>query len=279
MTFKTYIFIISFALVALGLTSEIHAQESVFIQGAWFKPGNPDGDPDEAPAKYIKVSTFRLSKTEVTNKQYAAFLTQLIDSGNIRKYINLQGKVGKNRCNIIKQGDKYRAEPGFENYPVCFVSWYGAKAYCKYHGGRLPTEVEWEYAARGGRRSTVRNLHRKKHQSLLPNYSGSTEPGITAFFKENSELHSHPVAQKQPNALNLFDMSGNVAEWCLDNYDTGAYEKFNRLDPIAKINSKFKVHRGGSWYNSKEMIRVCNRRASNPEKQSAVIGFRVARDK
>ena len=269
--------IIIFCLTVLPSES-IYAQEQKFVKvkSGWFVPGNPQGDSDEKNTKYIRIKSFCIGTTEVTNSEFAKFLNIKGNRkvGQESQYIDLAGAWQEQKCRIIFKTGKFIVQPGFENHPVCFVSWYGANAYCKYYGGRLPTEAEWEYAARGGHFAKIKKLKPTNLQDFLQ-YAGSKQPDSTAYYFENSDMHSHKVAQKHPNSLGLYDMSGNVSEWCSDIYDTDAYIKHKRLNPVSTGKGKFRVHRGGSWYNSTEMLRVCNRRASNPEKCSILVGFRM----
>ncbi len=258
-------------------TNKISAQTNdsgfIFIEGGYFKIGNNAGDDDEKPMRKIYVSGFYISKYEVVNKAFCTFLNSVKpDALLLRKYINLNGTYKNLKCRIYQKDSSYYTETGFEDYPVTFVSWYGADAYCKYVGGRLPSETEWEYAAKGGKQIFFSYIFRKY------NYAGSNTPEEVAWFRKNSENQLHKTGQKKSNRANLFDMSGNVAEWCADWYSPEYYKSAPERNPQGPENGQMKVHRGGSWYNTPEMLRVTNRRASKPGTENATIGFRVVKD-
>ncbi len=249
----------------------ISAQNFVEVKGGFFKPGNPEGDSDERPAKTVRIKSFLISATETTNEQYCKFLNQAQPrQDTLAKWINLEGHWENEKCRISKTQNQYTVEQGYENHPVVFVSWYGAKAFCTFNGGRLPMEIEWEYSARGGK---LYKLSENKPKI----YAGSTNADETAVYQGNSNNHISAVASKAPNQIGIYDMSGNVAEWCEDWYHPQAYAKNKLLKIKLPSKANFKVHRGGSWYNSLEMIRVGNRRASKPKNQSVLRGFRMVK--
>jgi formylglycine-generating enzyme required for sulfatase activity len=128
---------------------------------------------------------------------------------------------------------------------------------------RLPTEAEWEYAARGGPPSK---------QNFV--YAGSDKIDEVAWYGDNSDNKTHPVGQKKANALGLFDMSGNVWEWCNDWY--GAYSAENQRNQKGPDSGSYRVFRGGGWYGSASNCRVAYRRAFAPEIRGSDVGFRLA---
>jgi formylglycine-generating enzyme required for sulfatase activity len=145
------------------------------------------------------------------------------------------------------------------------------------NGYRLPTEAEWEYAARGGQLSaSIQNP-----LSLDYYYSGSNTANNVGWYSGNNAPSSidpaygtKPVGQKQPNALGLYDMSGNLYEWCWDWHD--AYTAGAVSDPTGPVSGSFRVFRGGYWDSSASGLRVSNRGGNNPEGSNDAIGFRVA---
>lgn len=242
----------------------------IFVKGGFYRPGNKTGQKDEQNAKKAYLKSFYLQESEVTNSQFCKFLN---DVGNKQIgntfYINLKGKWRTMNCRIYKdENGIFKTEKGFEDFPVNFVSWYGADAYCKHYGGRLPTEIEWEYAAGGGKISKNNYL-----------YSGGNEIDSIAFYIENSENKLHKVKSKKPNTIKLFDMTGNLAEWCDNWYKPDEYKNLKRFSPMKKSKGQFKSHRGGSWTDSKKIIYYKNRRASNPETTRSTIGFRMLKEK
>lgn len=127
---------------------------------------------------------------------------------------------------------------------------------------RLPTEAEWEYAARGGKKS-------KGYK-----YSGSNNIDDVAWYYGNSNNKTHPVKTKRPNELGIYDMSGNVWEWCSDNY--GAYSSSSQTNPTGPSSGSYRVDRGGSWHYNAGSCRVSTRFFSNPSDGYYYLGFRLA---
>ncbi len=215
--------------------------EMVFVEGGTFDMGSNEYD-EEKPVHSVTVGDFYIGKTEVTQAQYQAVM------GN-----NPSGFKG-------------------DNLPVEQVSWNDAVAYCKKLSQkegvtyRLPTEAEWEYAARGG------------NQSRRYTYSGSNNVGDVAWYCENSGSKTQPVGTKQPNELGIYDMSGNVWEWCNDWYDGNYYKNSPSRNPRGASSGSDRVLRGGSWYYGSACCRSAYRGGRDPERIGfCVIGFRVVR--
>ncbi len=188
--------------------------------------------------------------------------------------------------NGTRPGGRFKVVSGYAKHPVVLVSWYGAVEYCNWlsdreglrkvytirgreveadwsaNGYRLPTEAEWEYAARGG------------VQSKGYKYAGSDNLDEVAWYLKNSGRKTHPVGEKKPNELGLHDMSGNVWEWCWDWKD--AYSSGAKTNPRGPEKGSFRVLRGGSWYYLAEYCRVSNRNDHDPGNRAGYGGFRVA---
>ncbi len=206
----------------------------VFVAGGTFQMGSSRGDSDEKPIHTVTVSSFYMDKTEVTQAEY-------------RKV------MGKNPSNFS----------GCDDCPVENVSWNDANAYAQKVGKRLPTEAEWEYAARGGNKSKGYT------------YSGGNNLDAVGWYNDNSGSKTHPVAQKQPNELGLYDMSGNVWEWCSDWYDKGYYSRSPQNDPQGPNSGIYRVLRSGGWGNGGSSCRVANRSRLRPVSWSNACGFRL----
>lgn len=155
------------------------------------------------------------------------------------------------------------------NYPAYYVSYEDVLSFLSKLNSltgetfRMPTEAEWEYAARGGNKS-------KGYQ-----YSGSNTLGDVAWYRDNSNSMTHVVKAKLPNEFGLYDMSGNVWEWCSDWY-SDTYSSSSQIDPVGASSGSYRVIRGGGWYNSAGGCRVANRDGDAPSRHNDGIGFRLA---
>ncbi|HNR95697.1 MAG TPA: bifunctional serine/threonine-protein kinase/formylglycine-generating enzyme family protein [Anaerolineae bacterium] len=233
----------------------------VYAPGGGFLLGSADGDvlaaPDEKPRHSARVQGFWMGSTPVTNAQYRHFIeAKGYDS---REYWSEEGWQWKQ--DMDASAPKYWDSPLWNSdaCPVVGVSWYEAEAFARWAGGRLPTEAEWEYAARGG--PLTKGL----------GYSGSDNASDVAWYGENSSGHTSPVALKKANELGLCDMSGNVWEWVQDEY--GPYpDRGSSQSP----QGGQRVLRGGSWFCPATMVRCACRSKSSPETRYDDIGFRVA---
>ncbi|MFN0053103.1 MAG: formylglycine-generating enzyme family protein, partial [Planctomycetales bacterium] len=208
-----------------------------------FLMGSERGDADEKLVHKVLISQpFVLGKYQVTNAQYARFLESA--DGNTRKPAYWDDR----RFNQPEQ-------------PVVGVSWNEAMAFAKWAGGRLPTEAEWEYACRAG---------------TTTEYSfGDDEGGLSQYswFDENSGDQTQPVGSKKPNAWDLYDMHGNVWEWCLDWW--GVYSADVVDDPRGPEKGQYRVNRGGSWFADASDCRSAVRNGSRPNYRDYYLGFRV----
>jgi sulfatase modifying factor 1 len=219
--------------------------ELVFVKGGCFEMGDtPRGrDSDRGPVHTACVSDFYMGKHEVTQKQWVV--------------------VMGNNPSFFKSGD---------DYPVDRITFEDVQAFLKRLGEltgrpyRLPTEAEWEYAARGGGKRVQYAGTNSDHD--LDKY---------AWYKPNAGHRTHPVGTKMPNELGLHDMSGNVWEWTSDWYDAGYYRVSPRDNPRGPDKGLQRVLRGGSWFSDKNYIHVANRgRAGEVARYSGICGFRLA---
>jgi len=240
------------------------------IVGGNFSMGSSDGMYDEKPAHNVHVDNFMMSKTEITVAQFKKFI-------HATGYTTDAEKNGYGHIYTTKWEKKYAVNwkcdskgnirPNSEyNHPVIHVSWNDANAYCKWAGGRLPTEAEWEYAARGGV---------KKRLGMSLQYAGSNNIDEVAWYKENSGNKTHPVSQKKPNAFGLYDMSGNVWEWCLDWYSEKYYINSPQNNPQGVSSGTYRVDRGGSAFINASDCRSTKRGKSAATYSSYYLGFRL----
>jgi formylglycine-generating enzyme required for sulfatase activity len=243
----------------------------VTVEGGSFNmgctsPNQNECDYDEFPVREVTVNSFQISKYEITNKQYAEFLNQVGASsdGSLSgvQYIF----IGNEMCRIKYSGNSFVAESGADDLPVMAVTWQGALAFCEYAGGRLPTEAEWEFAARGG------------NQSHNYDYSGGNVINDVAWNANNSYALPQKVGTRQANELGIYDMSGNAMEWCSDWYKWNYYSQGENNNPIGPATGDEKVVRGGSVFNGADDCRVSDRYWHEPQNVLNAVGFRVAKD-
>ena len=272
-------------------------------KGGTFKMGSPDDEEEaeanEKPQHDVTVSTFYISKYETTHAEYIEFLNSAeVAAERLINMINMYDDT----IAVENIGGEFRFKDGVTIFPtsdtpVTHVTWYGAVEYANWlsnqagltpvytivpvyrvgilartevtasweaNGYRLPTEAEWEYAAKGG------------DQSMGYKYAGSDNVDQVGWSSSNSCLNPHPVGQKEDNELKLYDMSGNVWEWCWDWY--GNYLSVNhQTDPEGPSTGSYRVFRGGSWGYDARGLRSANRDNSSPGNSSKYIGFRLVR--
>jgi len=220
---------------------------------------------DEKPIHSVTVSSFKLSKYEVTNAQYAAFLNSVGANADGSVGSKTYIFIGQQYCNITYVNNQFSPVQGADNLPAMVVSWDGAKAFCEWVGGRLPTEAEWEFAARGGNST---------HGYV---YSGSNTLNSVCWNASNTFAHPQDVGTLAPNELGIYDMSGNAMEWCSDWYGWDYYSTSASSNPTGPISGEDKVVRGGSVFNGADDCRVSDRYSLSPSNAHKEVGFRVAK--
>ena len=246
----------------------------VLIPAGQFQMGSIDDEAanNEQPVHTVHIDAFFMDEHEVTNLEYKAFLLE-----NPRWQKSRIDKRFHNG-NYLKHWSGNNYPSGKANHPVTYVSWYAAMAYAEWAGKRLPTEAEWEYAARGG-------LAGKKYPS------GNTISTRQANYN-NHVGDTTAVGRYAANGYDLYDMAGNVWEWCLDEYDADFYfVSRNSRNPISGARTiqwildnftsiptnTSRVFRGGGWLNSAQYLRVANRAGTAPSGPHSFLGFRCAR--
>lgn len=240
----------------------------IFVEGGSFMMGSNDGESNEKPVHQVKVSSFLIGKYEVTQKEWAEVMGSNPSNwkGDNLPVEQVSWYQAVDYCN--KRSRKEGLQPCYSiSGNTSPSSWSQGTIVCDWSatGYRLPTEAEWEYAARGG------NL------SKGYKYSGSNDIGSVAWYGSNSGSKTQIVGTKQPNELGIHDMSGNVWEWCWDWYDSGYYGKSQSSDPIGAGSGSFRVLRGGCWDYYGGGCRVADRNRSIPGSSYNCYGFRVSR--
>ncbi len=220
-----------------------HSYKMVYISGGSFDMGATpeqvrESYSNEKPVHKVILSSYRIGATEVPQWLWVAIM-------------------GNNPSHF--EGDNLPVENVSWNDCRDFISRLNSLTGKNFH---LPTEAQWEYAARGGSQSTGYK------------YSGSDNLDAVAWYDGNSGGKTHPVATKNPNELGLYDMSGNVWEWCRDLY--GNYDKSSQTDPIGPSSGSYRVDRSGSWISSARLCRISNRYNVSPGNRDNYLGFRLA---
>lgn len=223
-------------------TNPKDGQSYVWVPPGTFRMGCSEGDhacdPVEEPSHRVTITKgFWIGQTEVTVRAYKQYATATAQNMPPAPVFNPNWKM--------------------EDHPVVFISWDQAAGYCRWQGGRLPTEAEWEYAARGGSPAAR---------------SGNLD--AIAWYDSNSGESTHPVAQKRPNGFGLYDMFGNAWEWVADWYGRSYYANSPAADPPGPRSGQKRILRGNAWINNAMNLRVSFRNWGPPEIQHRDIGFR-----
>ena len=220
-------------------------------------------------ATWVEIKRpYYIGKYEVTNKQYCVFLNE---NGN-KEERGVQWVVyNKDWCGIRHENGNWRPAEGWEDRPVVGVTWYGARAFAKWVGADLPTEAQWEYACRGN------NPYYFWYQQEGESYEDAYKKlDNYAWYAPNSKGRPHQVGAKRPNAWGLYDMRGNVWEWCM-NYWYEDYTTHNYKHGYYKNDNFMRLYlaRGGSWSNTMWTPRGADRAWNIPDWRDANYGFRV----
>lgn len=239
----------------------------VLVDGGSFSMGSATGiEPHEKPEHPVSVHSFYIAKNELTIEDYDRYcdsnkLPKVGDDGwgrDKRPAIYVSWLDAINYCNWLSRQDHLQ--------PCYVINGTDVKWLDTAGGYRLPTEAEWEYAARGGAKS--------KHTL----YAGAEKADDAVWYKENTKT-TQPVGTKKSNELGLYDMNGNVWEWVWDWYDGGYYLHSPTEDPKGPTTGNYRVMRGGAWYNNINYVTVSSRQNAAQGFRQNSVGFRIVRNK
>ena len=223
--------------------------EMILVNGGEFIMGSNTGGRDEQPEHKVKINSFFIGKYEITVKQFS------------------------NYCKTLRKKMPDNNLPWIDSHPMSYVSWYDVVDFCKWlteltgDEYRLPTEAEWEYAVNGG----------KKDKGFK--YAGSDNINDVAWYRLNSGGYSHvEVGKLAPNELGIYDITGNVWEWCSDWYGEKYYQISQIDNPKGPPSGLARVGRGGSWREPTESISKTFRFFMSPTASSNYMGFRIVRE-
>jgi formylglycine-generating enzyme required for sulfatase activity len=299
----------------------------VYVEGGTFQMGSNDGESDEKPVHHVTVSSFYISKYELTVGEFKSF----VNATGYQTTAELEGGAYgyKDGSWNYYQGYNWK-NPGFsqnDNHPVTCISWYDAVSYCNWrsqqegfspcytinknskdasntnssdnykwsvsvncsaNGYRLPTEAEWEYAAR----SRGKNYKHAWGNNETPIFNGEKAANVAdesakkqysswSIFSDYDDgyIWTGPVGSFAANELSIYDLSGNVWEWCWDWYDSSYYATSPDSDPRGTGSGSWRLIRGGSWHSNPSYLRVCYRISNRPSSSDSDIGVRLFRAK
>ena len=259
------------------------------VPGGEFLMGTPRPSPaDQRPVHQVRVAPFEMDATHVTNSEFRQFVTAT-------NYRTTAEERGWSLVFDHEHGNWQKAEgvhwrhptgpdsslAGKENFPVVHVSWYDAVAYATWAGKRLPTEAEFEFAARGGLSDAQFPWGREllPRRQLRANYWQGKFP--LNNLVQDGYFEVAPTKAFPENPYGLYDMAGNVASWCLDWYAADAYGRRVADDPQGPDTGTTRVLRGGSWASTADQgagLHVGDRQSAPPDETSSLIGLRCVRD-
>ncbi len=269
-------------------TTTIAPPGMVLIPSGSFMMGDADGQDMEKPVHEVELDAFYMDIHEVTLEEFGKF----VDATN---YVT---DAEKNDGGYVWGGEGWEKRPGINwrhdqmgnlhqteknNHPVTNMSWNDANAYAEWAGKRLPTEAEWEYAARGGAKGYKYAWGNDPlGQEVVANVSDENLIKVVKWsYSEGYDdgyIFTAPVGTFVPNSLGLYDMSGNAWEWCADYFDAEYYSKSPTKNPMNDVSNERRVLRGNSWDGRPGLMR-CSRRTSDVQSNMyADIGFRCVKN-
>ncbi len=212
------------------------------------------------PRHSVHLNSYAIDIHPVTNEQFVRFLEVM---GGEKDH-NKNDIIRLRESRIKRSGGKLLVESGYTKHPVVGVTWYGAVAYAKWVGKRLPTEAEWEVAANGG-----------LEDCIFPTGKNIERSQANFFSSDTTAVMSYA-----PNNYGIYDLAGNVYEWCQDWYDYHYYDHSLQEpdDPKGPAQGVYRILRGGCWKSLKEDLRCAHRHRNNPGTVNGTYGFRCAAD-
>jgi formylglycine-generating enzyme required for sulfatase activity len=259
--------ILLFIAISAGAQKKI---KMVLVEGGTFEMGSDNKNfKDETPKHKVRVDSFYISQFEISFDDYMVFCNQAGYSEPYGTYdypvTNITWQRAVMMCNWLSRRDGF--DRAYDIQRDDKETYFKVTCNFKSNGYRLPTEAEWEYATRGG--------HRSKNYK----FSGSNSPFSVAWYSDTYQGMEHKSGELLPNELGLYDMTGNVAEWCWDRYDESYYSKKDSINPKGPDVGSYRVFRGGSRRD--KMIHIENTRRFYLEenKKDMYLGFRVVRSK
>lgn len=244
--------------------------KTVFVEGGTFEMGsNNKNFKDETPIHKVRVDSFYIAQCEIPFDDYSAFCKQ---AGYSESYgtpdypaTNISWQRAVMMCNWLSRRDGF--DRAYDIQRDDKDTYFRVTCDFKSNGYRLPTEAEWEYAAKGG------------HRSKNFKYSGSNSPFSVAWYSDTYQGLEHKSGELLPNELGIYDMTGNVSEWCWDRYDETYYTKKDSINPKGPDVGSYRVYRGGSRRNKIIYIENTRRFYLEENKKDLYLGFRVVRSK
>jgi eukaryotic-like serine/threonine-protein kinase len=235
----------------------------LYVPGGSFRMGFEEGGRDERPLRMVQVDPFYIDETEVTVGQYA----KCVEAGGCRA--------------PRASSENYYDNPEYVDYPVIFVNWYDAEAFCEWRGARLPSEAEWEKAAGYDPVETIKyrlpwgdTFDGNRLNFCDANCTHSKrDPNYNDGYRYAAPVGSYPDGR---SPIGAYDMAGNVVEWVGDWYDFSYYRNATDNNPRGPDTGDFRVIRGGSWLGSAEEVTTTIRRSYDPLVAQANVGFRCA---
>ena len=270
----------------LGDTWERPADDMImsYIPAGEFQMGSEDGDDDEKPVHTVNIDAFWMDQTEVSNEQFGVFVEQT-------GYITRAEEKGSSRAVVDRSwedvdGADWQHPQGpdsnlvdLSDHPVTHISWNDAKAYCGWADVRLPSEAEWEKAARGGLEGATYPWGNEFDGSNVNFCDVNCSQSWADQNADDGYAFTSPVANFSPNGYGLYDMAGNLWEWTADWYGGDYYLNLPSSNPLGPDGGESRVLRGGSWISYGDFLRSANRSSIDPSVTYDNFGFRCSRSR